>query len=277
MVDLSSIASTPAQDAAPAASRPPVLALVADLLFATHIADVIRAQGGEPLLAGSAGELRQGLERWPVLILIDVHALPAEQWQPEVRRAKSLPQSKAIPIVAFGSHLDTAALRAARQVGCDHAWARSRFVEQLPQVVAQAIDPPVEYPEGWDDRPSELFLQGVALFNAGQFYKQHDVFEQHWMEDPRPIRALYQGILQIGVAMHHIEEGNYRGAVKMLRRSLPRLRSLPPVCQTLDVASLRRQARAIHDELIALGPDRLDEFDVEKLQGVKLALRQVEG
>jgi hypothetical protein len=242
------------------------------LLFATRIADVIRSQGGAPLLAGTVDEFRQGLERWPALILLDLHALPREAWELEVRRAKTLPQSKLIPIVAFGSHVDTDTLKAARQAGCDHVWARSRFVDELPQVVAAAIDPPIAYPEGWDDRPSAAFLQGVALFNAGEFYKQHDVFEKHWMEDSRPIRDLYQGVLQIGVALHHVETGNYRGAVKMLRRGLPRLRTLPPVCQTLDVALLRVQARAIHDELIALGPERLGEFDLARLRAVKLRL-----
>lgn len=255
-----------------AASQPPIVVLVNDLFFATRIADVIHSQGATALLAGTADEFRQGLERWPVLILLDLHALPAEQWLPEVQRAKGLPQSKLIPIYAFGSHVDTATLKAARQAGCDHVWARSRFVQELPQVVAAAIDPPVQYPDGWDDPPSDAFLEGVALFNAGEFYRQHDVFEKHWMEDPRPIRDLYQGVLQIGVAFHQVEAGNYRGAVKMLRRGLPRLRSLPPVCQTLDVAALRRQARAVHDELVALGPERLAEFDLAKLRAVKLRL-----
>ncbi len=272
MIDMP-MTNAPAADSLPAhLPGPPILALAADLFFATRIADVIRRQGGEPVLAGTAEEFRHGLERWPVLILLDLHAIPAGESLPEVRRAKALPQSKLIPIYAFGSHVDSETLKAARQAGCDHVWARSRFVEELPQVVAAAIDPPVAYPEGWDDQPSEAFLQGVALFNAGQFYKQHDVFEKHWMEDPRPIRDLYQGVLQIGVALHHVETGNYRGAVKMLRRGLPRLRSLPPVCQTLDVATLRREARAIHDELIVLGPERLDQFDLERLRAVKLRL-----
>lgn len=251
---------------------PPILVLAADLLFSTRIADVIRRQGGEPVLAATAEEFHHGLERWPVLILLDLHAIPANESLAEVRRAKALPQSKLIPIVAFGSHVDTETLKAARQAGCDHVWARSRFVEELPQVVAAAIDPPVTYPEGWDDQPSAAFLQGVALFNAGQFYQQHDVFEKHWMEDGRPIRDLYQGVLQIGVALHHVETGNYRGAVKMLRRGLPRLRTLPPVCQTLDVAALRSDARSIHDELIALGPERIGEFDLGRLRAVKLRL-----
>jgi CheY-like chemotaxis protein len=35
-------------------------------------------------------------------------------------------------IAAYGSHVDTATLRAARDAGCDTVWPRSKFVEELP-------------------------------------------------------------------------------------------------------------------------------------------------
>jgi predicted metal-dependent hydrolase/CheY-like chemotaxis protein len=272
MTDLPMI--PPTLDAAPAPrpAGPPILALVADLLFATRIADVVRQQGGEPVLAATVAEFRQGLERWPALILLDLHAIPLTEALPEVLRLKTLPQTRSIPLYAFGSHVDADALKAARQAGCDHVWARSRFAKELPQLVASAIDPPVVYLTGWDDRPSAAFLQGVALFNAGEYYRQHDIFEQQWMEDQRPIRELYQGVLQIGVALHQVENGNYRGAVKMLRRGLLRLRTLPPVCQTLDVAALRRDARSLHDQLIDLGPARMGQLLPTRLHALTLRL-----
>jgi len=256
----------------PSSADPPILALVVDLIFATRISDEIRRQGGRPLLAATQAEFRARLARWPVLILLDLQALPPEAWQLEVRRAKASPQSRLIPIVAFGSHVDTEALKAAREAGCDHVMARSGFVQKLPRLVAEGINPAPAYPDGWDDQPADLFLQGIELFNAGQFYQQHDIFEAHWTADQRSIRDLYQGIPQIGVAFDHIEQGNYRGAVKTLRRGLLRLRLLPPVCQTLDVAALRRAARRIHDELLELGPDRLADFDLARLRQIKLML-----
>jgi len=38
-------------------------------------------------------------------------------------------------VVAYGSHVDTAALRAAREAGCDVVLPRSRFVEDLPRLL----------------------------------------------------------------------------------------------------------------------------------------------
>jgi DNA-binding NarL/FixJ family response regulator len=38
-------------------------------------------------------------------------------------------------IVAYGSHVDSATLRAARDAGCDVVLPRSRFVEDLPRLL----------------------------------------------------------------------------------------------------------------------------------------------
>lgn len=234
-----------------AAPRLPVLVLATDLLFATRISDAVRAQGGEPLLVASAEELRRGIDRWPALMLLDLHALPLEQWGDEVRRAKTSPQSRSIPVFAFGSHVQADLLHEARAAGCDHVWARSRFVAELPQIIADALNPPAIYPEGWNAAPSPRLLEGVALFNAGEYYRQHDVLEALWRDDLRPIRVLYQGVLQIGVALYQVQRGNARGALKMLRRGLGHLQALPPLCQGVDVATLRGDARHLHDALAA--------------------------
>jgi CheY-like chemotaxis protein len=38
-------------------------------------------------------------------------------------------------VVAYGSHVDTATLRAGREAGCDLVWPRSKFVEELPRAM----------------------------------------------------------------------------------------------------------------------------------------------
>ena len=39
-------------------------------------------------------------------------------------------------VVAYGSHVDTATLRAAREAGCDLVLPRSQFVEELPRALS---------------------------------------------------------------------------------------------------------------------------------------------
>ena len=94
-----------------------------------------------------------------------------------------------------------------------------------------------------------LAIEGIRQFNAGQFYRQHDLFEELWVATDGPVRDLYRAILQVGIACYHIERGNHRGALKMLQRSVQWLQILPDTCQGLDVAALRRDSYAIRAAL----------------------------
>ena len=237
-----------------------IAVLTPDLFFAPRFADVIRLQGGDPLLVETPDALVDVVDAaFPVLVLVDLNA-PGD-WEQAIRRLKLRPHTRQIPLYAFGSHVETAALTAARRAGADHAWARSKLMAELPELVARHLHPPVRYPEGWDAPLSEPARQGVAEFNAGAYFEQHEHFEQAWLAEPRPVRDLYQGILQVGVALLQIEQGNWAGALKLFRRGLPRLRDLPPVCQGIDVAALRAEAEAIHAELTQRGPAALADFD----------------
>ncbi len=74
------------------------------------------------------------------------------------------------------------------------------------------------------------------------------------------MRHLYHGILQVGVGFHHWRRSNFHGASVLLEEGVDRLRPFAPSCQTIDVASL-----------IALGPERMTEFDFANAPRVRFA------
>ena len=111
---------------------------------------------------------------------------------------------------------------------------------------------------------------GFEESNRGEYFEQHELLEAAWLAERGLIRERYQGILQIGVAFLQVQLDNWAGAVKMFRRGLPRLRSLPPVCQGVDIAGLRSAAGQIHWEITALGPERLHEFDPARLPQIQV-------
>ncbi|MBW4437649.1 MAG: DUF309 domain-containing protein [Pleurocapsa minor GSE-CHR-MK-17-07R] len=113
--------------------------------------------------------------------------------------------------------------------------------------------------------------EAISLFNSGEYYLQHDLLEALWRDEPRRIRDLYQGILQVGVAYYQATRGNRRGAVKMLLRAERWLADLPDVCQTVDVAALRADAARVKAALLALRDDEMDAFDTALFQPVKRA------
>jgi uncharacterized protein len=112
-----------------------------------------------------------------------------------------------------------------------------------------------------NEPPPALLLEGIAQFNRGEFFEQHETLEILWRAETRNIRYLYQGILQIGVAFHHLRKRNHHGTVYMLTRGRNYLAPFAPRCQRVDVQALLDAAAAALREVNRLGADRLSEFD----------------
>ena len=112
-----------------------------------------------------------------------------------------------------------------------------------------------------DEAPPPLLLEGIAQFNRGEYFDQHETLELLWRAERRDVRRLYQGILQIGVAFHHLRKCNHHGTVYMLTRGPRYLAPFAPRCQGVDVAALVEAAARALAEVERLGPDRLHEFD----------------
>ena len=112
-----------------------------------------------------------------------------------------------------------------------------------------------------DEPAPRALLDGIAQFNRGEFFEQHETLELLWRAERRDIRYLYQGILQIGVAFHHLRRLNHHGTVYMLTRGSNYLRPFAPACQRVDVQALLDDAAAVLREVERLGRSRLAEFD----------------
>lgn len=121
--------------------------------------------------------------------------------------------------------------------------------------------------------PAEL-RKAIHEFNAGEFFEQHETLELLWRATESEIRHLYEGILQVGVGMHHLlKNRNFHGAAVKLDHGIRLLEAFPPVCHGIDVERLRRDARRAREHLIELGPERLQEFDTARVPRVHLAGR----
>jgi uncharacterized protein len=124
--------------------------------------------------------------------------------------------------------------------------------------------------EPWscDEIPPPLFYVGLEQFNRGEYFEQHESLEEIWLDDPRPLRRLYQGILKIGVGFYKLRLCNYRGTVNHISGGIAYLQPFGDTCLGVDIARLIREASAVRDQAVALGPDRLSEFDLSTLPKV---------
>ena len=124
---------------------PQLLALVDDLLFLSRIREAGRAAGIEVRAVRGASDLLDAARRDARLVLVDADSqrLP---WQAAVAALRAEPATGALPVIAFVSHVRADRAEAARAAGASRVLARSAFVEQLPDLVAQALNPPTEEP-----------------------------------------------------------------------------------------------------------------------------------
>lgn len=116
--------------------------------------------------------------------------------------------------------------------------------------------------------PPAGIREGIRLFNEGRYYEAHEEIEHEWHAEPRPIRRLYQGILQIGVGFHHARNGNHRGAVLLLTDGIAKTAPFAPACLGLDLARLLAETQPILDAIIAAGPAKLREVDLSHLPAI---------
>ena len=123
-----------------------------------------------------------------------------------------------------------------------------------------AVDEPVR--ARCDEAPPSELLEGIAQFNRGEFFEQHETLELLWRDTRTPDRGLYHGILQIGVGFHHWQRGNFHGATVLLDEGIARLEPFAPACQTVDVARLIVDATRARDELSKLGESRMSSVDL---------------
>ncbi len=270
--------------------KPLLLAYVPDLYFSMRIESAAgnlgyeieiiergdqeagREENPAEALLGSQGDLIQMVSaRLPGLIIFDLSAqnIPWAQW---IARLKSAPATRRIPIIAFGQHEDLPTLEKAREAGADAVFSRNIFANRMPHLLQKHIRiPDTAAIEGACAQPlSALALEGIELFNRGEYFEAHEALEHAWNEDESAAKELYRAILQVAVAYLQIERGNYRGAVKMFLRVRQWFAPLPDVCRGVDVAQLRADAGEVEGVLIELGEDRVGAFDRELFRPVKL-------
>jgi predicted metal-dependent hydrolase/CheY-like chemotaxis protein len=271
------------------ASEPLVVAFVSDLFFSTriesaagiagfgvHLLERADALPGRPeptaasgeALSGSTGSLLDWLSQLqPALLIFDIDSktLPWELW---IASLKSAPATRRLPILCYGSHVDTERSARARDAGADAVIGKGRFTQALPQLIqkhARRLDLDAISADCAEAMSAEA-QSGLQLFEAGDYFAAHEALERAWKAEAGPGRELYRGLLQIAVACLQIERGNFNGAVKMFWRARQWLEPLPAACRGVDTHKLRTAAAAVLAQIQQLGSTRIAETDCSSLR-----------
>jgi CheY-like chemotaxis protein len=109
-----------------------------DLIFTSKVTGTARMLGHRVLVAGDVALATAMITQWqPRVVFVDLAA--GDLVQPEALVALRKLAPPATPFVAFGAHVDTAALATARALGCDPVLPRSRFSAELPELISRYL------------------------------------------------------------------------------------------------------------------------------------------
>jgi CheY-like chemotaxis protein len=235
-----------------------VLVLDDELLFSSRIEMGLRGSGYRGRVVTRLERFSEALKCAPVLILVNIGTAHVS-WPQMIALAKARRLAPLAAAVGYGPHTDLVLRERALTAGCDAVVARSAIASGLPSLLERyAWRPDLS---ACDRALPTSVSQGITQFNRREFYACHDTIERVWVGEPGDIRLMYQGILQIGVAFHHVQNGNWSGMVKMMARGTGKLLPFQPSCQGIDLKRLLEDIERCEAAMRGLGSESLARFD----------------
>jgi hypothetical protein len=115
-------------------------------------------------------------------------------------------------------------------------------------------------PDDLELPPTEHLAYAQDLLDRGLAFNAHEVLEAAWKNGPDDEKALWQALAQLAVGITHVQRGNGKGAVTVLRRASAGLAVGGTAPYDIDIAGLVDYADALIDDLAAnvtIAPERL--------------------
>lgn len=111
-----------------------ILAVVQDLFFTVKINESAKRAAMPILFVKSEVDAIEKAAEKPALIIIDLNCQGIDLMH-LIEKLKGNQESKAIPVIAYLSHVQGDLKQQAQAAGCDMVMARSAFSQNLPQIL----------------------------------------------------------------------------------------------------------------------------------------------
>ena len=104
------------------------------------------------------------------------------------------------------------------------------------------------------DNEAKLFHDGLALFNEGQWFDAHEVWEDIWHMASGDKKRFYQGLIQYAVTLEHIRRGNPRGVRCVYKTALTKFEGLSDVYMGFHIPRQLAELERVVQPVLAMGP-----------------------
>src|SRR4030095_15949945 len=121
--------------------------------------------------------------------------------------------------------------------------------------------------------PSDL-IAGTERFNRGDYFEAHEEWEKTWYGREGEEGRFLKGLIQVAVSLHHLEEGNLRGARKVMGTALGYLKEFPSHHAGADLRSEEHTSelqshRDLHSFPTRRSSDLLHHLEEGNLRGAR--------
>jgi len=117
---------------------PTVVAAINDIFFLAKVHDAVKGAGAAMKMARTAAEAVEAARDGAALVLLDLNDRGFDPL--ELARALRAEESlRAVPVVAFLSHVQAGLMQEAREVGLTEVLPRSVFSSSLPAILGRYI------------------------------------------------------------------------------------------------------------------------------------------
>ena len=111
-----------------------VVAAVSDMFFAAKMQTAARHAGVELTFAASTEDLLEKVRAAPDLVVIDLNDSSVDALG-AIEKLRAEPRTRALPLLAFLSHVQTELAARARAAGCEQVIPRSQFSARLVEIL----------------------------------------------------------------------------------------------------------------------------------------------
>lgn len=110
----------------------------------------------------------------------------------------------------------------------------------------------------------EKYMRAVCLFNEGDYFNAHDLWEEIWGESTGLEKQFYQTLIQVAVALLKWQSGIPGGAIKMYHAAHKNFLTLPDNYQGLDISKLESDFTGLLSGLINQTKSAAPSFPTER-------------
>jgi len=108
------------------------------------------------------------------------------------------------------------------------------------------------------EEEARVFHEGLKLFNEGEWFEAHEVWEDIWNMASGEKKRFYQGLIQYAVTIEHIRRGNPRGVRCVYETTLTKFVGLPDVYMGFDVPRQLAELDQFVKPVLEMGPKAFD-------------------